>query len=296
MIGGVGYDVHNDRSKGFLLQMQMSLGGISSLLEQIGEEHQEGTRLTIRIPLAQSVDATLAWRLRAEWKRNAEISCEAMVSVGGRCGLGVIAYYGANCAGRRTPGDFCSREWVILEEACKRPPTSRKLLAEYRVNILRGQSEADIGRLAEIYDASFRSYSADLSAESIAQMARDNTIAVARAADGKIVAVAQAEVVSLLIGGYPWRLIELSETATDPVFRGRGLSQRCKGLLLEVLQGPDAIFYTESNAGHLPVLKSNHNLGFRPAGRLEQHCVLDSGDEEPAGRGTYANLFVFSLR
>ncbi len=294
-IGEIAYDRISDRSKGFLSSAYTCLTEISLALEEAATQHKEGTRLTVRLPIPMCVDRRLAAQIRTPWKNHTELSCEAMIPVG-RYGLGAIAYYGANLPCRRTPSRSRTDEWRRLEHTCREKSSARRHASGYRVEMLDHATNADTGRLAEIYAASFRSYVGDLSAESITAMAQTNTVAVARSHDDTITAVAQAETALFEVNGYPWRLIELSETATDPGHRGQGLSQLCKRALIEALNGPDAIFYAESNARHFPVLKSNHNLGFRPVGRLEQHCLMDSDDESSAQKETYANLFVFSLR
>lgn len=295
-IGKIAYDRVSDRSKGFLAPSYCtSLTDISAALGDIAAQNHEGTRLTVRIPIPACIDHALAARLRAAWKDGAELLCEAILPVARR-GLGAIAYYGANLPCRRISSASRTSQWKLLEDACREKPSSRRHASDYRIEMLRRAADADIERLAEIYAASFVSYVGDLSAESIAMMLPANAAAVARLPDGAIAAVAQAEVAAFQVNGHSWRLIELSETATDPRHRGQGLSQLCKRMLVEELAGPDAIFYAESNARHFPVLRSNHNLGFRAVGRLEQHCLMDSGDTTSPTEGEYADLFVFSLQ
>lgn len=295
-IDAIAYDPVSDRSKGFITALQETTAGVARILEEIGGAYQQGTRLTVRLPLNIRVNCGLVSHIRVPWKEHAELACEAMIPVHRR-GLGVIAYFGANTAGRRSGATTHSREWELLEKTSqglhRSPP--RILPPEFISGILRHPTDNDLQHLVEIYGASFESYITELSQESVAAMLGKNIAAVVRNHAHDIVAVSQAEVAPLLIGGESWRLIELSETATDPVYRSLGLSQFCKAALIGLFPEPDAIVYAESRANHAPVLRSNQKVGFRPRGRLDQHCLMDSSAKNFALGGTFANLFVFSL-
>lgn len=295
-INTIAYDPVSDRSKGFITDLQDTAEGVARILEEIGGAHRQGTRLTVRLPLNIQMNCGLVAHIRVPWKEHAELACEAMIPVH-RHGLGAIAYFGANMACRRSEGTAHSREWGLLEETgqCLHLSPPRVLPPQFSVEILRHLSDDDLGCLEAIYRASFESYITDLSRESIAAMTGKNITAVVRNQAHDIVAVSQAEIASFSISDEPWRLIELSETATDPAYRSIGLSQFCKSALIKICRRTDAIIYAESRANHPPVLRSNQKVGFRPRGRLDQHCLMDSSAKDFGLGGTFANLFVFSL-
>ncbi|MFY9462843.1 MAG: hypothetical protein WAP52_01515, partial [Candidatus Sungiibacteriota bacterium] len=97
------------------------------------------------------------------------------------------------------------------------------------------------------------------------------------------------------VGSGYWRLIEISETACLPAWRGHGFAQTCKARLLQEINRSSSIVYTESRANHAAVLRSNVNLGMKVAGRLESHCAMESLASDISQEGRMANLFVFYL-
>ena len=293
-IGAVAYDPVSDRSKGLFATMHHTVADIACLVAEAGAAHHDGTRLTIRVPIPMGLDLRLVWCIRAPWRENAELACEAVIPIGRR-GLAAIAYYGANAASRRSPVVTRCREWVLLEKTSANLSVSRSLSGGFLIELLTCASDVDIHRLEAIYQASFQSYGGDLSSASIARMMEENTVSVARNSSGTIVAVTQAEIAPLDIMGTAWRLVELSETATDPDYRSMGLSQFCKMALVDAVRGSDTIIYAESRANHCAVLRSNRKIGLRPVGRLEQHCRMDSHAKEFSQDSAYANLFVFAL-
>lgn len=295
-INAIEYDRISDRSKGFLVETQSTAESITSMLATISCQYQQGTRLTVRVPLSEDVSPHIAWCVRMPWKGHSEFACEAMLPVHRR-GLGAIAYFGANTADRRSSAAIRSHEWTLLEKTRHglHDAPLRMLAAGFRTDIIKRLSEDDLCRLEEIYRASFQSYGADLSRDAIEAMAHENITAVVRDPNHQIVAICQAEVAPVVISGKAWRLIELSETATHPASRSNGFSQVCKSALINALRGSDAVIYCESRANHGAVLRSNQRVGFHPCGRLERHCLMDSSAREFSQESAYANLFVFAL-
>ncbi len=294
-IGEVSYEPVSDRSKGFLSDMHTSISAIADALSSVAAGHREGSRLSIRLPIADNVSIPLASCVSVPWKDGAVLSCEAFIPVGRR-GLGGIMYFGANASSRQTSHSILIEEWKLLDCLTGAPRTYREEPRGFCFESLECPSHEDIHQLMSLYAASYQRYMTDFSPGSIRMMIADNEVSLARNGEGTIVAVTQAEAVSVGIGGMDWILIELSDTATLPEYRSIGLSQLCKLRLVNARRSETAIIYTESRANHAGVLRSNWNVGMESVGRLEAHCLMSSHAEEVPQIGGYANLFVFALQ
>jgi hypothetical protein len=150
-----------------------------------------------------------------------------------------------------------------------------------------------------MYAQSYSEYIVAFSPETIRAMLGSSLAAVCRNEQGRIVAISMAESGIVNTGTTEWQLVELSETATDPDYLSRGLSQLCKvELIKKVRAAPKAdriLVYAESRANHAPVLAANVKLGMVPAGRLDRHCRIASDLLDVPQEGVYGNLFVFYL-
>ena len=125
---------------------------------------------------------------------------------------------------------------------------------------------------------------------SITALARDN--------NGNIVSVAVAEVAEILTDRGLLRISELSDEATHPYHRNKGLNQSCVSALVQELLatygGKIHLIFEEDRAPSRGVNQQSANLGFRYAVRLNRHCRINA-DRDIEVEGPYEDLNVWYL-
>lgn len=300
-IGRVSWDEANDRWKGLLCACHADASSISKFLLGILHECHGGSRITVRIFTTRDADVAQISRVTMPWEENALLTAEAIIPIN-KGDIGSLIYFGANLPERISPAHTMFQEWKLLRNVCDKPITVHNLPQGCNLEVLRRPSLKDITELCDIYRASFSRYITEFTEVSLRNMVRNNIVVVVRETSGSIVAVSQAEIATIDIprivtevgSGY-WHLVEISETACLPDWRGYGLTQICKARLLHEVNRPSTIVYTESRANHGAVLRANVNLGMKVAGRLESHCAMESLASDVPQEGSMANLFVFYL-
>ncbi len=299
-IGSVIWDEPNDRWKGLLCRHHADAASVSTVLYDILHACQGGSRVTVRLITSRDADIAQISRIQMPWE-NGLLTVEGVIPIN-KGESGSLIYFGANRRERISSASTVCKEWELLVKVHKASPTAHTLPATYQIEILRHPTQKDIEELSSVYRASFSRYITEFNDASLRNMISENVAVVIREGSGSIVAVCQAEIATIEIprivtevgSGY-WRLIELSETACLPEWRGNGLTQICKTRLLQEVNRPSTIVYTESRANHGAVLRGNVNLGMKVAGRLESHCAMESLASDVPQEGCMANLFVFYL-
>ena len=299
-IGRVSWDDANDRWKGLLCMCHADASSANRTLHDILRTCRGGSRVTVRLFSTRDADIEQIASICIPWE-DALLTSEAVIPLN-KGDVGSLIYFGANRPERISSPDTVCREWELLIEVRKAPPTAHSLPEHYRVEVLRNPSHKDVADLCAVYQASFSRYIAEFNDASLQNMIKENLVVVIREGNGHIIAVSQAEIATIEIprivteiGSGFWRLIEISETACLPEWRGHGFTQICKERLLREINRPSTIVYTESRANHAAVLRANVNLGMKVAGRLESHCAMESLASDIPQEGRMANLFVFYL-
>lgn len=295
-VGSVLFDTLNDRWKGVLTTLYRSVEEIHMTLKQVLTYCLKGTRISIRVLVAPEVDLEALRSLSLPWREDTPLIFEAAIPVN-RHGLGAVVYFGANTPERKTPSDIRLAEWKLIGKLKNRVRKDRILPGGFSAEILHSEPLIEeILQLREVYRSSYTAYIASFDPATIARMIEENYVAVVRNQRRKIVSVCQAESASFDIEGNEWRLVELSDTATDPEYRSHGFSEICKRLLIRRVRGERTVIFTESRANFAGVQVNNHNIGMRVCGRLEKHCVMDSNTRTLPQEDQYSNIFVFSYK
>ncbi|MFH2018406.1 MAG: GNAT family N-acetyltransferase [bacterium] len=158
-------------------------------------------------------------------------------------------------------------------------------------------NEKDVCDLAEIYRETFTSYLTNLCSRAVQGMVENNVVAVVRDLDGKIVAVAMAEVAEIsLDGSAPLRIAEISEVSTHPLHQRRGLSRlACKKVVDRLRALNIHALFSETRANHFAMMAVAYDSGLSPRGLLVQHCLIASRFSEVVQQTAFGDLIVFSL-
>ena len=291
-IGAIGapyYDLVNDRTKGFVTHLHKNVDEIEATLQGALTREQRGSRITLRI----WADASLNYN---ELNTVRTLRLEAVVPVQG---IGQIVYYGWNELGRRSESSVLCTQRKLLEEVQERTSRNCLLLPDYSICFTQHQArdftDADVEQLVQIYAQTFNSYLVELNAVAVRGMLAGNWVAVVRNPEQQIVAVVMAELAMLKVEGKSLRLAEISEVATHPDYKRRGLARAAYWKVVRALrkEGVEAIF-TETRANHYAIMAVAWDVGLRPRGTLHQHCVISSEYSEVPQLSTYGDLVVFS--
>lgn len=288
-IGGIGYDATSNRYKGVLTQVAENTGQVEAMLWQcVHRAGSIGTRMTVRI-FTSFQDGERLKELQVPWGE-AFLRCEAFIPHKWYS----VAYFGANTPERTSRKETVAAEESLLAGVMATPPKKRETPEGFTVEILDRANPDDLADLLGVYNASYTRYITDFTRDSISRMIYENIVAVARNGDGRIVAVSQGETAEVPQLGVD--LVELSDTATYPKYRSKGLTTLCKMRLIEALRGSEkAIVFAESRAVSAPVNRQNFSVGMKPGGRLERHCKIASDQFELPQDGEYGNMVVWYL-
>jgi hypothetical protein len=229
--------------------------------------------------------------VRLPW-HGGEIHCEAFIPMDLN-DVGGVAYFGGNaCFREPCTADERDQEQNLLRGVMSRPVNGRAQ-PEETIEFLKNPTDQDIRDLLGVYAAAYAQYMVAFTKTTITNMCRDNLVVVARNTEGRIVAVSQGERAAISELGIT--LVELTETATHPAYRSRGLTTHCKLKIIDAVRSPRTMIYAESRANWGGVLRQNHSIGMKVAGRLERHCKISSMAQDIPQTGKYGNLVVFHL-
>ena len=291
-VGGVQYDAGSDRLKGILTDFVDKPDDVGHLIQRyISNRRPPASRVTVRLFTRPGLTRDDLDQVHIPW-RGAEITCEAFIPMS-RNDIGGVAYFGGNAIDR----EACTREDRIKERELLRGVMSRPIngsrTPDEIIEFLERPDDQDITDLLAVYMEAYDQYMTPFTRVTIAGMCRDNLVAIARNTEGRIVAVSQGE--KVMLSPLNLTLVELTETATLPAYRSRGLTTFCKRKIIETVSGPQVQIYAESRANWGGVLRQNHSIGMRVAGRLERHCLISSTAQDIRQTGRYGNLLVFYL-
>jgi hypothetical protein len=294
VVGEVVYDKRSDRTKGFLTEVHNDVFTLRDNLEKAASENKQGSRITVRVLIGRDLDPGLAASTRVSWHSGAVLHAEACVPINHK-NLGSMLYFGANTPKRPGSESIAEIGWKHIKKFKDEPMRVRSVdPAEFSLERLQTPTPADTERLKRIFDLAFSSYVTDFTDEVVKQMIENNIVIVARNRQGDICGTSQAELASVEIGGYPWSIAELSDTAVHLEFKGKDIGRLCKARVLAELNGiPNKVVYAEPRANHAAILKLNVQLGLHVGGYLPNHCLIDSKLSDQRQESSYGDLFVF---
>lgn len=233
------------------------------LTDGLGERDPLYTKLTVYARSAQAA----AWR-------ELGFVCEGRILGYFRDGddASVWAAYGDEDRGRDPLAEEHDR---IVEIARGKEPALPKLPDGYVSHV---GEKAHAAEIADLLDGTFSDYPTPLTAAEIGY-AIDNGLnrfrLVRAAGDGALVALASAEIDRRHMAA------ELTDCATDPAHRGKGLMAWILCALADEVSGRLGIsdLYTIARADEIGMNCAFAKLGFRYTGRLVNNCRMPNGWE-----------------
>lgn len=148
----------------------------------------------------------------------------------------------------------------------------------YKIEILNSVTPEDLKQIYEVYQKSFTKYLFEMTLENIRSLVTNpnGRASIVRNSDGKIVSICVAETAKIATNRGTLYICELSDEATHPEYRRRGLNRVCINRLIKHLYEGDKIdlIFEEARAPHIGVNRVAVKLGFVYAGRLQKHCVI----------------------
>jgi len=213
-----------------------------------------------------------------------------------------ILYLVENSPKRMCPKEILQREDELIEYVIQNTSVDNdpRRIEEggYRVDILDSASEEDLKQILELYQETFTKYLFPMTLENVRKLITNTNAraSVVRDSDGKIVSICVAETARIDTNLGSLYICELSDEATHPEHRRRGLNSACIQRLIEHLYEKDGIdlIFEEARAPHIGVNKVAAKLGFKYVGRLNKHCVI-GGSKEIYENNSYENLNVWYL-
>ncbi|MFA5050009.1 MAG: GNAT family N-acetyltransferase [Candidatus Micrarchaeia archaeon] len=283
----------NSRLKGFIpfILNKNNTEGILREVQREGEL-QNVSRITIR---ALSNNNSIK-----ELNSIAEVNgfeLEAQIPLGPRYSDTSILYFARNSNQRRVNEDIRHIQREIIENTQLKNPKTREELVRiltsngYTQDSNINTGNGDMQRLVNLYSQCLPVYLMDLNRENIKEMIEneDNQTLVIRN-NGLIISAAIAEHAIINIEGLILPLVELSECATDPNYRGQGLLSAILSTLIS-MQEEGSIIYSEARAGHLPINVALRNNSLDYQGTLNKHCVIGESVQNPIeGLGPFSNM------
>ncbi len=188
-----------------------------------------------------------------------------------------LVFAGSNTPERIAPQRIRVYQEEILEEVLARKDLD--IAHPYGINFERllteNLTEQDIIDLEDLYDRAFVKYTVDLNQDTIRNMVNDTTTYVARDQENaKIVAASVAEIAPLNTGRGLFRFCEISEMATLPEYRSRGISTYLTAMMINEIRENVDFLHAQARAVHPAVNHVFRKLGFDAQGILPQHCII----------------------
>jgi hypothetical protein len=230
-----------------------------------------------------------------------KMSCEGLIPINNVIGLTGIALIGWTNPTNMAPDDILERQDRLLDEILSQEPIKFPLPNDYTIECwppgTRPEPD-DIENLSAIWQQAFSEYPLDLSDHNVIKgLLRENHVSIIRHG-GKVVAVALAESVEVLITAKDaakiiLRLAEISEVAVSKDHLGKNLSCILYQTLLKRFGSTTHCIFSECRANSKGILKAAHNAGMQPVGKLFGHIPISSvrGAIEQVRR--YGDLVVF---
>ena len=211
------------------------------------------------------------------------------------CGGYSIVYLGRN-TGQRVPSEeVVAAEKEDFHAAVRSHRGAGAGGAGFSADTPSPDSRDDVRALVSLWRQAFTSYIFPIEFDTVRGILSDdaNLCFVAREG-GRIVSSLVAERAVVDVENVRLQLCELSEFATDPEFRGRGLMTMLQRAAIRATRDiwPDAAIYAENRAQEPGSYRSSLRAGMGYGGTLMQHCTIE-GDRRAFGQeGRYENLHV----
>ncbi|MFH2105701.1 MAG: GNAT family N-acetyltransferase [Candidatus Micrarchaeota archaeon] len=278
----------NDRLKGFA-DVLVDKNNAFSILRNVRDEgnHQEVTRITLRALVRHQDLSTIC--------RNTASECgfliEAIIPLGPRYDNTFIVYFGCNSSDRTVSDDIGEQQTAEIKIASVRKPlSSGELFASvnsngYAIDREIDTANGDMDRLVKLYQECLPLYFVELDRNNLISILTnsENSVVVIRD-NGTIVSAAVAEHATIQVGDITLPLVELSECATDPEYRRRGLvSATLHSLILSLT--PETIIYSEARAPHLPINVALRKNSLSYCGTLPKHCIIGGAESLEGNNG-----------
>lgn len=218
---------------------------------------------------------------------------------------GGIAYFGWNRDDRKPDQEVRQAQECVAQNIMLRNPKTRGELNAvmgangYSFDSGEHLSNPDIERLVELYRICLPKYSVELNEGYIGELTRapENVTIVVRDG-GRIIAAAVAEKSIREIDGIRILDVEISECATDPDHRGRGLmSAIIRRLMDGIGRTPGTAIYSESRAAHAQINAAMRSNGMFYCGRLDKAVVIggETAGEDDGRFGHMESLNVWAI-
>ncbi|MFH1221922.1 MAG: GNAT family N-acetyltransferase [Candidatus Micrarchaeota archaeon] len=299
-IGSVGlaFDRINNRIKGIHPELIGSEAKLTAVLDQARSMAQEtgATRATVRffLPRSGNEEVRNLWRFLTAFNGNEAGYTnifEAVVPFSFYGGHYAMAYLAMNAESRLSPQNEILHE-LSMARLATMSSNRHRLPSGYR---LRSAEPRDVSELVDLYRV-FTRYLVTLDHAMITNMVANTPTIVSISQENRIAAALAAEHVRLNIGGLGMiNLIEVSEAATAPQHRGRGLYSHMTRVFFDAavseFWADGLVMYAEARAAHPAPSRGLLNAGGTLGGFLNKQCVLES-DRIVAESGPYENLNV----
>jgi ribosomal protein S18 acetylase RimI-like enzyme len=288
----IGYDPSNERVRGWITYEY----GTSEFDRQLRESEEMmrdygATRLTLRAVVPNNAEFYSPFIQEASIPLRNSFEDKNIVYIG-------------HVENRRNPDDVMEYEQHSLGRILNISPRTdalqREMLLGYEISILNPQCQ-DAEEIAELLETAYTRNGRlimwyDPTHENVFDVLQNSLTAVARCNDD-IISVAVGEIGDPIETAYgQLRICEISDCATHPDYRGRGLSEACNEMLLAELNGMDVVYW-ETRAPWSPINRVVARCGGEYFGTLPL-AVRIGGPRDPGfpnGDPEYEDLYVFAF-
>ncbi len=210
---------------------------------------------------------------------------------------GISVYYlGKNADDRKSdPSLLAIERKKALEIRRTLSKTEVTLGPSFRIERM---ADEHVEQLHELYRLTFTQYPFELNPQTLRSIMESAKVLVAINSEGRIVSSLVGESIEIPLENSEIeriRLVELSEAATHPDYRAKGLLSFLVRQMVETIKKDSSvktIIYGEARASHIPANVILRKNGAVYAGTLEKHCLIESVRNIPE-EGIFENLNVW---
>lgn len=287
VLGGAGYQIDNDRIKGFcgrLVDHPDDYGDHLALFVLPLKEEFRPTRIIDRALVREGVDIN-------EALRGTNLRVEATIRLGERWEGYSWMMLGENSPGRSLSSTTTDSMKDLAYQASQQPFVPTRSLPEgYSLEPISNMilPEADINRLVEVFKQSFDDYITPMDDPNFvrAWIVDPSTLPIViRNSIGQIVSVASGELGEIKFGDLSFKFMEIGDSASDLEYRRKsglnlGLNRIIKHRLLTDAKqrGFDSV-HTETRACWGSPNFGNARNGMDYRGLLMSNCVIRGPDD-----------------
>ena len=290
-------DRTNERVKGFFLEPIESEVSLDNIIKGFDEQFKHNVdRVTARIFLTN--------KLLPYLRDNLKSHLEAIVPLDGEFKELSLIYLGKNVPSRYEKKGITYQEIKMADEI-----NSTDRVVDYDTSILKVTSKnfsvniedtlsiKDEERLVAIYKKSFSdTYLFEMNLENVQKLTRNknNIKAIARN-NNEIVSIGVGEFKEFKVDNKNFKLVELSDAATDTDYMNNGLyTATCALLMKKFYKRKIDLIYGEARAAHKGVNIACKTSGRNLYGMLHKHCKI-GGPKTINETGPYENLNVWAI-